>query len=85
VDTIIAELQKNPLEKLCIGLREYQGHTFVDLRLYFLGDDEAWHPTKKGVTVSPAQWADFVAAVGHVEAHLPAGETSASRPRGAKR
>lgn len=78
MDTVIAELPKNPLEKLCISLREYQGHPFIDIRLYFLGDDEQWHPTKKGITVSPSQWEEFVIAVGEVQAHLP---TQDHRPR----
>jgi len=71
MDKIIAELPKGPLDKLVISLREYQGHPFVDLRLHFLVDDEQWHPTKKGITVSPSQWEEFVNAVGEVQAHLP--------------
>ncbi|MBI3328493.1 MAG: transcriptional coactivator p15/PC4 family protein, partial [Nitrospinae bacterium] len=48
MDKIIAELPKGPLDKLALSLQEYQGHPFVDIRLYFLGDDEQWHPTKRG-------------------------------------
>lgn len=47
MDKIIAELPKGPLDKLVISIREYQGHTFVDLRMQFLGDDDQFHPTKK--------------------------------------
>ena len=61
MDKVIAELPKAPLDKLVISLREYQGHPFIDLRLYFLGDDKQWHPTKKGVTISPSYWDDFIA------------------------
>jgi hypothetical protein len=43
-DLVIAEPEKNPLEKLCASLREYRGHSFVDIRLHFLGD-ETWYPT----------------------------------------
>lgn len=70
-DTIVAELPKGPLDKLVISLREYQGHPFIDLRLHFLGDDEQWHPMKKGITMSPSQWDEFVQAVGKVQAYLP--------------
>jgi hypothetical protein len=51
---VIAEPEKNPLEKLCVSLREYRGCSFVDIRLHFLGDDDVWQPTKKGITVGLA-------------------------------
>jgi hypothetical protein len=60
---VIAEPEKNPLEKLCVSLREYRGRSFVDIRLHFLGDDDVWHPTKKGITMGLALWPDFVAAI----------------------
>ena len=81
MDKVIAELPKGPLDKLVISLREYQGHPFIDLRLYFLGDDETWHPTKKGITVSPSQWDEFMMALGNVAAELPPA-TPRQRPRG---
>ncbi len=80
-DKIIAELPKGPLDKLVISLREYQGHAFVDLRLHFLGDDEQWHPTKRGVTISPNQWPEFLEAVGKVQAHLPQDTQARKAPR----
>jgi hypothetical protein len=76
VDNLIAEIQKSPLEKLCISVREYRGHRFIEIRLHFLGDDDAWHPTKKGVTISPGQWDEFMTAVVKVQAHLPAADSA---------
>jgi len=85
-DLVIAELPKNPLEKLVISLREYRGFKFADIRLHFLGDDEEWHATKKGITVSPDLWEEFLAAIGKVSAHLPAEDAPRRRsPRGAAR
>lgn len=80
-DKIIAELAKGPLDKLVISIRAYQGHTFVDLRMQFLGDDDQFHPTKKGITVSPQQWPEFLEALSHVQAHLPAEGSSPARQR----
>ncbi|MBI3329652.1 MAG: transcriptional coactivator p15/PC4 family protein [Nitrospinae bacterium] len=79
MDKIIAELPKGPLDKLVISVRQYEEHTFVDPRLYFLGGDEQWHSTKKGVTVSPSQGDEFMTAVGQVQAHLP--PSTKPRPR----
>jgi hypothetical protein len=39
VDYIIAALQKDPLERLWINVREYQGHSFGDIRWHFVSDD----------------------------------------------
>jgi hypothetical protein len=36
MDKIVAELPKNPLDKLVISLREYQKHLSIELRLDFL-------------------------------------------------
>lgn len=81
MDKVIATLGKNALEQLQIAIREYQGHTFVDIRLYFLGDDEQWHPSKKGLTVSPALWPEFLEAIGQVQAHLPKAAPAKDRRR----
>jgi len=78
-DTVIAEVQKNPLEKLYISLREYLGHPFVEIRLYFLADDDDWHPTKKGVTFSPALYPEVMEALRKVQAHLAAESTPRRR------
>lgn len=89
MDKVIATLQKNALEQIQIAVKEYQGHTYVDLRLFFLGDDEQWHPTKKGLTVSPALWPEFKQALAQVDAHLPTEGVPTTRrrpsPGGAKR
>jgi hypothetical protein len=79
---VIAEPEKNPLEKLCVSLREYRGRSFVDIRQHFLGDDDVWHPTKKGITVELALWPDFVAAIQQVSVQRP---RRATRERGSGR
>jgi len=85
VDKVFAELPKGPLDKPVISLREYQGHAFIDIRLHFLGDDEQWHPTKKGVTISPSQWDEFMRALAQVAAQLPAQDRPAGRRKPGKR
>ncbi len=81
MDKIIAELGKNPLERLQIALREYNGHQFIDIRLYFLGEDEQWHPTKRGATIGPKQWSEFLEAIGKVQAQLPSASPPSARHR----
>ncbi len=66
----IASVSKNTREQYQIDIREYQGHKFVDIRLYALEDGKDPIPTKKGVTVAPSLWRDFKAALALVEAEL---------------
>lgn len=44
------ELERSETEKLIIESSEYKGRDLVSLRIYFLGKEEEWLPTKKGVT-----------------------------------
>lgn len=38
-------------EKIMIGLREFRGARFVDIRSFFPSDGDEWRPSKKGVTI----------------------------------
>ena len=54
------EIQKNSREIIRIGESEYEGHKFVDCRIYYLdkfkdgngNDSGEWRPTKKGISFS---------------------------------
>jgi|TARA_B100000315_G_scaffold11079_1_gene10756 hypothetical protein len=43
------EIQKNSREVIRIGESEYEGHKFVDCRIYY-DDSGEWKPTKKGIS-----------------------------------
>lgn len=47
---LIGEVEKNQKERIRVSLAEYQGHKYVDCRVYFTDDKGEWFPTKKGVT-----------------------------------
>lgn len=66
----ICELPKNSKETIRFCLGEYNGHKFVDMRVWMTeaGKDPA--PTKKGLAVSPSLWPQFRAAMGKVDAEL---------------
>ncbi len=44
---------KNPTEEIRASLSTYKGKQYLDLRVYYLGDDDEYHPSKKGITLSP--------------------------------
>jgi len=43
---------KNPLEEVRAGVTVFRGKQYVDLRIYYKGDDGEFHPSKKGLTLS---------------------------------
>ncbi|MGV8074932.1 MAG: transcriptional coactivator p15/PC4 family protein [Syntrophobacteraceae bacterium] len=49
---VVHSFPKNPLEEVRASLTVYKGKQYVDLRIYYRGDDGEFHPSKKGLTVS---------------------------------
>jgi len=46
------EIQKNSREVIRISESEYEGHKFVDLRIWY-SDNGEYKPTKKGISFNP--------------------------------
>ncbi|UJS16905.1 MAG: hypothetical protein L3J17_13455 [Candidatus Jettenia sp.] len=38
-EKVLGEIIKNETEKLIIAEKEYKGRKYIDMRIYFLGDD----------------------------------------------
>jgi len=76
------EIQKNSKEVIRIGESEYEGHKFVDCRIYY-DDNGEWRPTKKGIsfshkiahevveaiieTMEESNWKDFETTPGQIK------------------
>ncbi len=60
---LVHSFPKNPLEEVRVSLSVYRGKQYIDLRIYYKGDDGEFHPSKKGLTVSPDLLPDLVEAV----------------------
>ena len=61
---MITEIHKSTHSLLRIEAREYRGRPFVDIRQYYLDDDEnIWKPTPKGVTPSPELLPELIGAL----------------------
>ena len=75
-DKPVCEIPKNSRETIRFRLGEYQGHKFVDMRIFAIepaengGKPKDPAPTKKGLAVSPALWPQFRAALAQVEAAM---------------
>ena len=54
------DIQKNDFSTIRIAIREFNGHTYLDLRIYVRGDDNEFLPTRKGVTLDPSRIPDLI-------------------------
>lgn len=51
-DQLVYTFPKNPLEEVRASVTVFKGKQYVDLRIYYKGDDGEFHPSKKGLTLS---------------------------------
>jgi hypothetical protein len=49
---ILHSFPKNPLEEVRSSVTFFKGKQYVDIRIYYKGDDGEYHPSKKGLTLS---------------------------------
>ena len=55
-------VDKNSRERIEVRTAEYNGHPYIDIRTYWrTRDDDAWKPSKKGVTVKPELVGELIA------------------------
>jgi hypothetical protein len=67
---IIAEIEKNAIERIQITINEYKGHKFVDCRVYYEDDQGEWKPTKKGIALNSEIIDEVVSALKKAKPHL---------------
>ena len=56
------EIQKNSREVIRISESEYEGHKFVDLRVWY-NDNGEMEPTKKGISFNPSKAKEVVEGI----------------------
>ncbi len=60
---VVHSFPKNPLEEVRASVSVYKGKQYVDLRIYYKGDDGEFHPSKKGLTLSLDLFSELEEAV----------------------
>lgn len=60
-------VEKNPIERIHIEMKEYRKKKYLDIRTYYRADDGEWKPTKKGVTIPPDMIEDVIVALQKIE------------------
>jgi hypothetical protein len=59
-------IPKNTRESYRIAWEEFEGHRFVDLRLYYFTAEGELKPSRKGVAIRPEALAEICAALGQM-------------------
>ena len=65
----VAGIPRRRSEELRLGIAEYRGREYADIRSWWLDDDDEWCPGR-GVTVPPRVWPAFCAAVVELDLQL---------------
>lgn len=60
---VVHSFEKNPTEQVRVSITVFKGKEYVDLRIYYKGDDEEFHPSKKGLTLSVDLFEELEAGV----------------------
>lgn len=60
---LVGAVGKRSNEQILIGLREFRGARFIDIRAYFETDDGEWRPTKKGITLPIDAFPEFAEVI----------------------
>jgi len=71
---LIAEFTKNSVEKIKVHLQRWKNQTYVDLRVYFVDDEMAEQPTKKGITLNIELLSELRKAIDAALAEVELGE-----------
>ena len=64
------EVIKNSQETIRFQITEYRGRSYADVRIFYRDDNEELKPTRKGLTISPLLWPEFVQGIQRLGAEL---------------
>ena len=53
-----------------IGVTEYNGKKYVDIRKYYKDESGEEKPTKKGITMSPENWNELVNKIDDIKTDI---------------
>jgi len=56
-------VERGRTERIYVGVREFKGSRFIDMRIFYESDEE-WRPTQKGFTLPVDAFPEFAEAVG---------------------
>ncbi|MBN2802918.1 MAG: transcriptional coactivator p15/PC4 family protein [Deltaproteobacteria bacterium] len=66
------KIPRNQTEQVRVGVKEFKGKSYIDIRIYYMDDQGDWKPTKKGVSLSTEYIAELKDAVNIIEGQIQA-------------
>ena len=70
MDSEIGTLGMEKTNAIKVGIKEWKGKTYVDIRNWYKGTDSAWHPTQKGLFIPVDKISELITLVERAEAEL---------------
>ena len=67
--TLVGQITKRD-EAVVVGLREFRGTEYIDIRTYYEADSGTWRPTKKGVTVPLRAYTEFAEILAQLDGSI---------------
>lgn len=64
------DIKKGEREMFRISLDELHGHEYINLRLWYLDDDDMWKPTQKGVYIPAEKYDDILNIFEELAGHI---------------
>jgi hypothetical protein len=56
---VVNEMEKGWNEKIVFGVSEFKGKNYANIRIFYEDDEGEWKPTKKGISISISNFAEF--------------------------
>ena len=78
----LATFDRGPGVEMRVCLSEYEGHPYISLRVWEVGRDGAWWPTRRGGSVRISEAAELAEVLAAVAGATPAGTPRARRDPG---
>ena len=67
-ETFVGIVGKNKTEEVRVRFGQFKGHDFLDLRVYYSrGQDEAYRPSPRGLTIKPSKIPDLIKVLQEAE------------------
>ncbi len=61
-EKIIGEIEKNSSQKIRVSSKNYKGHDFIDIRIFYQDEvEDDYKPTKKGIAIAPDKLEGLIA------------------------
>lgn len=67
MEKVAYEFDKGNKELVRASVSDFAGSRRADIRVYFQSDDGAWHPTKRGLSISATMVSELKQAVEKLE------------------